>query len=156
MKTLGIVGGIAPESTVEYYRLLVRTYRERTGDGSYPPLMLNSIDLTKMLGLIGAGRLDETVDYLSAEIAKLARAGAEDQEYIHDKYMTELVNAVFRDETREALFAIVDRMTAAHQIDAVVLGGTELPLLLRTARAIPLLDTTRIHVDEAVTVMLRE
>ena len=45
MKTLGVIGGIAPESTTEYYRQLVAGYRERTRDGSYPSILINSIDL---------------------------------------------------------------------------------------------------------------
>ena len=40
MKTLGIVGGIAPESTVDYYRRIIAQYRARTADGSYPPIAL--------------------------------------------------------------------------------------------------------------------
>jgi hypothetical protein len=49
MKSAGIVGGIGPESTVQYYQLVVKLYRERTGDGSYPSVLINSIDVTKML-----------------------------------------------------------------------------------------------------------
>ena len=77
MKTLGIIGGIAPESTVEYYRLIVALYRERTHDGSYPPLLINSIDLKKLLDLIGALRLADVTEYLLKEVTKLARAGAD-------------------------------------------------------------------------------
>ena len=33
MKTLGIIGGIGPESTIEYYRAIIATYRERRQDG---------------------------------------------------------------------------------------------------------------------------
>jgi len=29
MKTVGIIGGIGPESTIEYYRFIVEGYRER-------------------------------------------------------------------------------------------------------------------------------
>jgi aspartate racemase len=47
MKTAGIVGGIGPESTIEYYRGIVRLYRERNPDGSYPKIVINSIDLTR-------------------------------------------------------------------------------------------------------------
>jgi hypothetical protein len=54
MKTLGIVGGTAPDSTIEYYRLIVASYRDRVRDGSYPSLLINSIDLKKMLDLIPA------------------------------------------------------------------------------------------------------
>jgi aspartate racemase len=45
MKTLGIIGGIGPESAIEYYRLIVAAHRERTRDRSYPPIIINSIDL---------------------------------------------------------------------------------------------------------------
>ena len=45
--TLGIIGGIAPPSTVEYYRALVDGYRERRPDG-YPSIIINSIDLTRL------------------------------------------------------------------------------------------------------------
>jgi aspartate racemase len=41
-------------------------------------------------------------------------------------------------------------------IDSVILGGTELPLLLRDGEqpSIPVLDTTRIHVESALTRLL--
>jgi aspartate racemase len=230
MRLLGIVGGIAPESTVEYYRLLVATYRERTGDGSYPPLVINSIDLTTMLDLIAGGRLAEVTSYLLTEIERLARAGAdvallasntphivfddlarqspvpllsiveaacdaarglglrrvgligtrftmqggfyrkvferqsitvcvpapEDQAYIHVKYLGELVHGIYLPETRARLLQIGARLAQTEGIEGLILGGTELPLLLRDGGdlGIPLLDTTRIHVDRAIAEML--
>ena len=54
-----------------------------------------------------------------------------DQDYIHDKYFSELVPGKFLAETRAGLLAIVDRMKADNQIDGVILAGTELPLILR-------------------------
>ncbi|MGH9143123.1 MAG: aspartate/glutamate racemase family protein, partial [Vicinamibacterales bacterium] len=70
-----------------------------------------------------------------------------EQAYIHDKYMTELVRGTLNPETRDGLLEIVAQMKARDGIDAVILGGTELPLILRDATAsdIPLLDTTVIH-----------
>jgi aspartate racemase len=55
-------------------------------------------------------------------------------------------------ETRQALLAIVARMRAEEEIEAVILGGTELPLLLTEPEhdGIPLLDPTRIHADRIV------
>ena len=47
MKTLGIIGGLGPESTIEYYRTIIALYRERKPDGSYPSLLINSVDLNK-------------------------------------------------------------------------------------------------------------
>lgn len=76
-KTLGIIGGIAPGSTVDYYRLLIESYRERKPDGSYPSILINSIDLTRMLGLVAGQRLEELTTWLLAEVERLARAGAD-------------------------------------------------------------------------------
>jgi aspartate racemase len=77
--------------------------------------------------------------------------GAE-QVYIHETYMSELLKGILRPETRVHLLAIVARMKAEEGVDAVILGGTELPLILRDATAsdIPLLDTTAIHAKAIV------
>jgi aspartate racemase len=229
VKTLGIIGGIAPESTVEYYRGLVSAYRERVRDGSYPSIVIDSIDLKKMLDLAGTSQ-EELTQYLLAELRRLADAGAsvallasntphlvfdelrrrspiplvsiveaacaeakalglgrvglfgtrftmqgrfypdvfsregialvlpspEDQAFIHDRYMGELVHGVFRPETRDGLLAVVDRLVATERIEGLILGGTELPLILRdpAGRSIPFLDTTRLHVAAAMKQLL--
>ncbi len=230
MKILGIIGGLGPESTVDYYQKIIALYRERTGDGSYPQFIINSIDLKKGLDFMAANDLARMADFLLEGIGKLARAGADfalisantphivfdelvprspiplisiveatcaaakarnlkrlgllgtrytmqaslypkvfsregidllvpdpkDQNYIHDKYLKELVPGKFLPETRAGLLTIVDRMKAKDDIDGVILAGTELPLILRDAdhHGIPLLDTTKIHVEAAVTEML--
>ncbi len=230
MKTLGIVGGLGPESTVDYYQRIIARYRERTGDGSYPEFIINSVNLRKGLDFMDVNDLTGMADYLLEAFGKLARAGADfglisantphivfdelaprspiplisiveatcataktrklkrlallgtrytmqasfypkvfsregidllvpdadDQDYIHDKYFTELVPGKFLPDTRAGLLAIVDRMKARSDIDGVILAGTELPLILRDAehKGLPLLDTTRIHCEAAVAVML--
>lgn len=77
MKTLGIVGGIGPESTIEYYRRLNASYRAKNADGSYPHLILNSINLTEMLALLSGNRLPELTKLLLRHLETLARAGAD-------------------------------------------------------------------------------
>ncbi len=232
MKTLGIIGGVAPESTVDYYRRIIALYREKQRDGSYPSILINSIDLKKMLDLIGAQNLAGLTEYLVGEVRRLARAGAdfgllasntphlvfedvrrqspiplisiveatcaaaqalglkkvglfgtrftmqarfypevfsrqgitlivpspEEQDYIHDRYMHELVPGVYRDDTREQLLVIVDRLKERDGIQGLILGGTELPLLLRKEShvGIPFLDTTKIHVERAVAHLLSD
>ena len=74
--TLGIIGGIAPGSTIDYYRLLVERYRARRPDGSYPRIVINSINLTPLLELIAGGDRPKLVDYLLEELDVLERAGA--------------------------------------------------------------------------------
>jgi len=76
MKTLGIIGGLGPESTIDYYGRIIALYRERTGDGSYPQFVINSINLKRGLDLMEANNLSGMADYLVEEIARLARAGA--------------------------------------------------------------------------------
>jgi aspartate racemase len=67
-----------------------------------------------------------------------------------------LVNGVFLAETRERLLTIANHLKERNGIQALILGGTELPLILREdfARGIPFLDTTKIHVERAVALML--
>src|SRR4030065_1931180 len=77
MKTLGIVGGIGPESTIEYYRQIIASCRQRKHDGTYPSIIINSIDMKKMLDLIAANELVRLTDYLLGEVQKLAKAGAD-------------------------------------------------------------------------------
>jgi aspartate racemase len=79
-----------------------------------------------------------------------------EQTYIHEKYVGELLANTFLPETRARLLEIIQRMKEQGQIQSVILGGTELPLLLRdeTASGIPLLDTTQIHVQAVVAELL--
>ena len=230
MRTLGLIGGTGPESTIDYYRLLVAKYREQA-DGHSPPLIITSIDLKQMIDWMSTGNLAAVADGLATEFERLQKAGADfaaltantphivfdelqqrspiplisiveatceeakargmktvglfgtqytmqapfypavfsragirlalptkdEQEYIHGIYLGELLKDVFRPETRARLLEIADEMKRRENIEGLILGGTELPLLLRAEEhnGIPLLDTTRIHVNKLVTEMLR-
>ena len=231
MKTLGIIGGLGPESTLDYYQTLIRVYRERVGGDVYPQFFINSVDLNNVRGPVLENDLARLTKNLLREIEKLARAGADfgliaantphlvfdqvasgspipllsiveaacaeakakgrkrvgifgtkftmngeffarpfqregielvrpsenEQDYIHEKYMTELVPGQFLSETKAGLLGIVDRMHREQAIDAVILAGTELPLILREAghNGLPFLNTTIIHCEAAVAEMLR-
>ena len=113
----------------------------------------------KRLGLLGARFTMEGGFYE----AVFARRGmtvvvpeADDRSWVHDAYFSELVEGSFRDETRAGMIAVMDRMNARDGIDAVILGGTELPLLFRDGppSTLPLLDTTTIHVESAIARLL--
>jgi aspartate racemase len=90
----------------------------------------------------------ERIDVVIPEVA--------DQGYIHTRYMTELVKGVFRVEIREGFVKIAQRLREQHGVEGLVLGGTELPLLLRDAREMnmPLFDTTQLHIQRAVRELL--
>jgi aspartate racemase len=75
-----------------------------------------------------------------------------EQEFIHDKYMSELIRAIVKPETQDAFLEISLRLIRDEGIDGLILGGTELPILFREVRdiGIPFLDTTRLHVEAIV------
>src|SRR5207302_6207503 len=77
MKTLGIIGGLGPESTIDYYQKIIALYGERTGDGSYPEFVITSVNLRKGLDFMAANDLAGMAAYLLEGIGKLARAGAD-------------------------------------------------------------------------------
>jgi aspartate racemase len=223
MKIIGMIGGIGPESTIDYYRRLLEGAQKRNPGGPAPSIIINSIDLQKGLDLLGANKLNELTEYIVPEVMRLQSAGAEfgflaansphivfddiarrspiplvsiveatcveakargfkklglfgtrftmhgrfypdtftreglqltvptadEQDYIHDKYINELIPGKFLPETRDGLLAIATRMKNQDGIQALVLGGTELPLILtdNSLLGIPFLDTTQIHVD---------
>ena len=81
----------------------------------------------------------------------------EEQAFIHEKYMGELYVGTILDETRAGLLKIVAEMKERDGVDGLILGGTELSLILREPKAagLPVLDATQIHVDAAVEWLLR-
>ena len=77
MKTLGIVGGIGPESTIEYYRLLIDAYQKRMGAKTLPQMVINSIDVYRGLAMLDDNRPDLLADYIADAVKTLANAGAD-------------------------------------------------------------------------------
>src|SRR5438128_3181163 len=77
MKTLGMIGGVGPESTIEYYKNIIALYLERKSDGHYQQFVINSIDLQKGIDFLEANDLAGMADFLLSEIEKLPRAGAD-------------------------------------------------------------------------------
>src|SRR5438477_9332315 len=88
MKTLGIVGGIGPESTIEYYRFILEGCRKRmpdmpspeqlrAGEQSVPHIIIDSIDVNRGLAMLDANDLAALTDYVSESVERLTRAGAE-------------------------------------------------------------------------------
>ncbi len=230
MKCLGIVGGLGPESTIEYYRFILEGYRARVPDGSAPHLIIDSLDVNHGIAMLDAGDLRELADYITDSVQRLAGAGAAlaliaantphivfqeverrvpipmlsivqatcdharehgftrlallgtgftmgaqfypevftragltlitpalpEQSFLHDKYIHELLANKFVPETRGAILAIIERLRNEEEVEAVVLAGTELPLLLRGAEpeGLSFLDTTMVHVRAAVDAIL--
>lgn len=231
MKTAGMIGGLGPESTIDYYRAIISRYRARIDQDGYPSLIINSLEVSKAIELVNSGRLGKLADYLAEGVERLAHAGAtfgffaantphivfdevqrrsaipllsivkvtcercqslglksvallgtrftmqgnfypaefkradiglvrpnrSEQEFIHEKYLNELLNGKFLEGTHAELLRIARRMQAEDGAEAVILAGTELPLLLRGSEnpGVRFLDTIEIHVDAIVNELLR-
>jgi aspartate racemase len=221
-----MIGGLGPESTIDYYRSILARYRELKPNQGYPRVIINSLDVDKGIAMLEAGRLDDLANYLMSALRALERAGADfafmaantphlvfgelqgrskipllsivaatteyakslgisraglfgtgftmrasfypegferagitlvrpkpaEQELIHRKYLDELLKNKFLPESREEILRIALRMKKEDGIEALVLAGTELPLLLRDSGniGVPFLDTTLIHVEAIV------
>jgi len=72
MKTIGILGGLGPESTAAYYETITRAYHELRGDYSYPPIIVYSLSFQPYIDA-GYDLPAETLD----AIERLAVAGAD-------------------------------------------------------------------------------
>jgi len=113
----------------------------------------------KRLGLLGTGftmRGRFYPEVFARAGLELVVPGEEERVLIHEKYIGELLQNRFRAETRLTLLRIIERLRREEAIEAVLLAGTELPLLLRGAEpeGITFLDTTMIHVAAAVEAIL--
>ena len=226
MKKIGIVGGMSPESTLEYYRIITTLCRQRGLGHRYPVIIIYSLNFKEFFSLVESGNWSEVINLISEAINSLSLAGADfalmasntphmvfnevatkssipllsiveetgkvvkrlgfnrvglfgtkftmqsdfysnflsaeygisvvtpkkgDQEYIHQKIMTELVNGCIVEETRQELSRIARKMADKEGIEALILGCTELPLILsEEVVGIPVLDTTRIHAEAAL------
>jgi aspartate racemase len=225
-RVLGVVGGTGPESTIDYYRSLIATWRRRRPDGTYPRVIINSIEASRVFANLASADFDAVGRQLGPAVAALSAAGCqrallasnashlaferiqpapriplihivdaardaaaragflrlgllgtrfvmesalypshlepaglevvvptpEERELVHGIYFGELVAGVIREESRAALSAVVAAMRDRDRIDAVILGGTELALILTepTCAGIPVLNTAQIQVEAAV------
>ena len=71
MKIVGIFGGIGPESTIDYYRSIIASYVERSPDGHYPALLINSLDLRAFLALFESDQRAQAAKLLSEAVEAL-------------------------------------------------------------------------------------
>ena len=219
---IGMVGGIGPESTIDYYQRLIKMYQKHISFDDYPEIIINSINMTAMLELVSEKRWDALTDMLVQELNSLYKAGVklafigsntphivfqrvmmkspvalvsiveaarveaeklglkkvgllgtqftmqssfyqsdfaqsaidvvvpseEEQKYIQQKLFSEIEQGIFLEDTKNGLLKIVKRLIADESIDGVILGCTELPLILtKDEYGIPFLNTTETHVQ---------
>ncbi len=224
MAIVGIVGGLGPESTIDYYRRILEAW-ERDDPSTAPSIVIDSLDVRRALRLVENDR-PALIEYLLASLRRLAGAGVDfaamtantphivfdnlaarspvplvsivevcaqearqrglgrlallgtrftmegpfypavcarygiavvppnvtDRAWVHKRYVGELLKGEFREDTWREFVSLVARLRREGSIDGVILGGTELPLLLSTPviADVPALDTTALHVTAIV------
>jgi aspartate racemase len=227
MKRIGIIGGLGPEATIDYYRTIIYECRAQT-QGDVPEIIVYSLNLKDFPRI---EEKDAVIKWLSGGLQALHRAGADfaiisantphivfdgvkklsplpllsiveetgkavkalgisrvglfgtkitmssdfyqrvfesygisivvpamdEQDYIDHKISSELLYNKIYDETRSGLLTIAERMITDEGIQGLILGCTELPLILtRDELGIRFLNTTRIHALAAVHYCLTE
>jgi aspartate racemase len=224
-KVVGILGGISPASTSQYYRKIIDLYFQLHQNYYYPEIIIYSLDFQKFTDMENAEDSTAYVAYILDGLNALVKAGAdfvimaansphavydelvkeinvpiisivevtarkaqeqglkkllllgiaftmqstfyqdvfakydmrvttpnaEQQKEIDDIIFKELVVNNFQDDTRERLLEVID----GYQVDGVILGCTELPLILTQDIApVILLDTLGLHVEAALNLAL--
>lgn len=225
MKKIGIIGGLGPESTIDYYKGIINAFRQREVGLAAPEIVIYSADVIKLLKLLQSKKWDDLAGWLIDMVNALYKAGAEfvviasntphivfnevksrspipmlsiveetcrkaeslglkrlglmgtkftmksdffqkqfldkgmsvvvpkkdNQRIIHDKLMSEIELGVIKKSTREELLSIVKQMIDKDSIEALILGCTELPMILnKDEYDIPFLNTTAVHIDSIV------
>ena len=225
MKKVGIIGGIGPVSTVDYYNGIINGYRLKANDENYPEIIINSINMTEMLAHLQNNDLDALATMLVNAIHNVANAGAEfaviasntphivfervqkqsplplisivdetctyaqskgckkvlvigtrftmssglysevfrkyditaivpsenEQTAIHDIIFPKLEDGIVVLEDKQKMLAIVNQLITEHDADALVLGCTELPLMINDEDLdILVLNTTQIHIESII------
>jgi aspartate racemase len=225
MKRIGILGGIGPESTVDYYKEIIRAFVTRHPELAYPEIIVYSANMNELMDFVATKHWSALSEWLLEKIKNLHLAGAEfaaiasntphivfdeinakspipllsiveetrkraqemglkniglmgtkltmeaefykkpfidkgmsmvvpreeEQNLIHHRLFSEIELGIIKDSTREELLQIVKRMIEEYHIDSLILGCTELPLILTESRyGIPFLNTSAIHCESII------
>jgi len=222
---MSIIGGLGPESTMDYYKEIIGVFNTKYAELAYPEIIVYSANMNKLMDFVATKDWFALSGWLLGMISSIHVAGAEfaaiasntphivfdeiqskspipllsiveetckraqemglkniglmgtkltmeaefykkpfaskgmsivvpsdqEQQVIQDKLFFEIELGIIKDSTREELLLIVKRMVDEDQIDSLILGCTELPLILTESRYdIPFLNTSAIHCESII------
>jgi aspartate racemase len=225
MKKIGIIGGLGPESTIDYYRAIIEAFKPTYETLGFPEIVVDSMDLHSFTEQARAGEWDRITSMLIDRFENLRRGGAElgviasntphrvfeqvqqstslpllsiveatrehalklnitrlcllgtaftmksdfyqrqfrtagmevcvpnpeEIEYIQDKIFSEIEFGIIKEDTRTGFLRILNRIQEEQHVQGVILGCTELPMLLRPEDfQLHYIDTTAIHIAAIV------
>lgn len=230
MKKVGLIGGIGPASTLDYYMGIINGYMQKAHNINYPEIIIYSINMTEMISYADKGHWDKVIAQLSQATEKLSAAGADfiamasntphlvfnevseqspvpllsiveetcrfvkamqykrvltigtlvtmksglyteplnkhdispllpsddEQKEIYSLFYPNLENGIVVAEDKEKMLKLVDRIIKEKNADSVILGCTELPLMIKQGDLTePVVDTTQIHIESIVNYMMK-
>ncbi len=77
MKTIGLIGGMSWESTLDYYRIINRETARRLGGLNSAKILLSSVNFTEIAPILKNRNWDEAANILRNEAVRLENAGAD-------------------------------------------------------------------------------
>ena len=120
-RTIGILGGLSPESTVTYYHHIVQRYHALVGDQSYPDIVIYSVSFQRFMDWMAHDQWKPITTALITALHDLSAAGAD-----FAVIATNTMHIVF-DEVRDAsplpLLSIIDATAAAIQAAGLTTVG---------------------------------
>ncbi|MCL7488388.1 MAG: aspartate/glutamate racemase family protein [Desulfobulbaceae bacterium] len=150
MKIIGIIGGIGPESTGDYYKAIISAFNSRYAELAYPEIIVYSVNLNELLRFVEAKRWPALADWLLEKIFALHRAGAQ-----FAAVASNTPHIVFEEIKAKSPVPLVSIVEAtclkAQEMGLKILGCTELPLILTESQYdTPFLNTSEIHCESII------
>ncbi|MBN1213907.1 MAG: amino acid racemase [Candidatus Lokiarchaeota archaeon] len=222
MKKIGIIGGLGPESTILYYKMIIKKVHY-SDEINYPEIIIESVDMKKVFDYIQDNTFEKLIDYLSNANKNLIDCGAffsviaantphivfneiknrssipmisivdetyknvkknnlnivgllgtkftmekefykdifiknninivipnqDQRDYINRTIFQELEYGNVKKETKDQYLNIIADMKEKENIEAIILGCTELPLILSQDdfKNLKVYNTTEIHIN---------
>ena len=226
MKKIGIIGGLGPESTLDYYKGIIDAFKpdyEQTE--GYPDICIESVNLKTFVGYASNDEWDKVINIIVekldqlknigcdfgviasntphkvfneiaaktslplisivettceyAHILKLKKLclmgtrftmssdfyqkvfekkdielivpGKDEQDYIQEKLFSEIEFGIIKDKTRKGLIEIYNRILQDDRVEGLILGCTELPLILKPEHINgAYIDPVALHIEKIV------
>lgn len=223
----GIIGGIGPASTIDYYNGIINKYTANTNN--YPELTIESINMNEMLSFFTNSDYDGVCKLLLSSLQNLKNANADyaaiasntphiifdklktisplplisiieetckftsssgykkvlilgtsftmksdmyenalrkyktdtvipsknDIEFIHNIIFPNLENGIIIRKDKQKMISLAEQYISKYKINAVILGCTEIPLMIKeNDLSVPVINTTQIHINAIADLMI--
>lgn len=77
MQKIGLIGGLGPESTVDYYNRIIDAFKGRNTDLDYPEMVIYSVRMSEFLEIMRKKEYDKVVGWMNDRLTALKNAGSD-------------------------------------------------------------------------------